>query len=452
MAESLCRPMQLTPQALLCLAGRFADDVGTALLYSGGSLDSAEKSYLCLFPYESVWVQGGQIWQGDRAPRRVKDPWEALKGVLIPSGDESIPEWVGYLGYGMGATSDPDAQIPHVPSSIPDAYFFRPAVVLALDHHSQECTATVSEKARQYLTPAQQAWLETLPATGVASFIAPEAPLGQMGSSDTLEQYTRKVEAAQELIRDGEIYQVNLSQQFCLQGARTPFPIFHRLTQVNPAPFMAYLRFPEFAVISSSPERFLSKRGKALETRPIKGTAPRGKTTAEDAQNRLALLSSPKERAELLMITDLMRNDLGRVSQIGSIRVEKIWHCETYANVFHLLSIIRSHAKSGLNSMDIIRRCFPGGSITGCPKLRAMEVIHQLEQRARGIYTGSIGYLAGNGDFDFNIAIRTLLWRQDSLEFSLGGAIVADSDSAAEYRETLYKGQSIFQVLGDLSA
>ncbi|MFQ5729071.1 MAG: aminodeoxychorismate synthase component I [Waddliaceae bacterium] len=442
--------IHLTPQGILNLTEKFAHEVGTTLFYSGGSFASAEKSFLCLFPYEFIWTKDQKLYRRHLGEQAVSvfdaiDPWECLKGFLSGvNGDSPYPEWVGYLGYEMGAFSDKDKRLPCHSSSIPDSYFLRPSVVLALDNQTGLGTVFMCEEGDKYLSAEQRGWLNSSEEPHVS---AEHSRLRPKKTNDSPEAYRQKVEAAQELIRAGDIYQVNLSQKFVFQGKRNPFELFLRVADINPAPFMAYIHFPQFAIISSSPERFLSKRGNTLETRPIKGTAPRGETPELDFQSQERLLSSPKERAELLMITDLMRNDLGKVSITGSVKTRKIWHCEAYSNVFHLLSIICSEAKPEIHPLDVIRSCFPGGSITGCPKLRAMEVIDELEQSARGIYTGSIGYLAHNGDFDFNIAIRTLLWEEDSIEVFLGGAIVADSDPRQEYEETLHKGASIFKAL-----
>jgi para-aminobenzoate synthetase component 1 len=252
---------------------------------------------------------------------------------------------------------------------------------------------------------------------------------------------------AKELIHAGEIYQANLSQQFVFSGTCRPFSIFFQLAQLNPAPFSAYLKVDDFAIVSSSPERFLSCSDGILETRPIKGTAPRGKTEEEDCHLKEQLLASEKEKAELLMITDLMRNDLGRLSMPGTVKTLKLWECESYTNVFHLVSTIQSKSLD-IHPVDKVRACFPGGSISGCPKLSAMEAIQRIEKRRRGIYTGGIGYFTENGDFDFNIAIRTLLIEKEKLTVQVGGGIVADSDPEKEYQETLHKGASIFKVLG----
>ena len=231
------------------------------------------------------------------------------------------------------------------------------------------------------------------------------------------------------------------------QAHAVPFSVFFQLTQLNPAPFSAYFKGEDFTIVSSSPERFLSSQQGILETRPIKGTAPRGKNEEEDDHHRQQLLANEKEKAELLMITDLMRNDLGRISVPGSVKTVELWGCESYTNVFHLVSTIQSKTLD-MHPVDKVRACFPGGSISGCPKLSAMEAIQLIEKRRRGIYTGGIGYFSGNGDFDFNIAIRTLFIEKNKLTVQLGGGIVADSEPEKEYLETLYKGASIFHVLG----
>ncbi|NGX42752.1 MAG: Aminodeoxychorismate synthase component 1 [Chlamydiae bacterium] len=448
----------LTPQDILKLGDKFSQQVGTCLLYSGGEFDTIERTYLCLFPSEFIHVNGNKL-QTSNATWHVNNPWEGLRDFFSSKdSDSSYPEWVGYFGYEMGATSDPDKPLPYHPSAIPDSFFLRPSLVISFDHKEKYATLLFREDSLKTLPEDQKRWcarftnktewpkilteeLSTPPQNNVEPFSL-ATPI------ESPDSYRQKVERTKELIRSGEVYQVNLSQKFLLRGERDPYQIFCELASINPAPFMAYLRFPDFVIISSSPERFLSKRGTILETRPIKGTAPRGESLEQDLRNKEWLLSSPKERAELLMITDLMRNDLGKVSVTGSVKTHKIWECETYTNVHHLVSTISSQAKPQLHAVDILRSCFPGGSITGCPKLRAMEVISDIEQRARGIYTGSIGYLTGNGDFDFNIAIRTVLWKGGLIDVQLGGGIVSDSDPQKEYEETLHKGESLFKTLG----
>lgn len=462
--ERVLSPLSLSQGDLLNLGSFFSEEMGTCLLFSGGTYETADQSYLCLFPFEKLWIQERNIYhlkQGHDKPDvlTLENPWDGLKAVTSTSSSKfaSIPDWVGYLGYELGAFSDPEKQLPYQSSMIPDAYFFRHSVILTVEHKTGKVKLFTREEDSTHLSGEQKKFVRSLSNSEVlmglvdkgkqknsipyTSHLSIHKPL------EGIEKYKEKIKQAKELIRAGEIYQVNLSQQLQLKGECHPYRIFQKISSLNPAPFMAFLNFPEFTLVSSSPERFLCKKGERLETRPIKGTAPRGKNPKEDTYNREQLLGSLKEKAELLMITDLMRNDLGKVSQTGSVITEDLWRCESYTNVFHLLSIILSKAKPSLHPVDIVRSAFPGGSITGCPKLRAMEVIYDLEKRPRGIYTGSIGYFACNGDFDFNIAIRTILCKNKLLDIQLGGAVVIDSIPHKEYEETLYKGDSIFKIL-----
>lgn len=414
-----------SPNEPLALAKRFADLEGTALLYSGGKHDAALSSYLCLLPEKKIVV----------APH--ERCWEELQEALelIPADALSIPAWVGYLGYEMGCFADPDKTLPYLPAETPGCLFYSPSAVVHFDHLTRQ--ATLYAKERDFS-------LERTP----PSFEKPIIHLSR--ATDTVESYQKKIAQAKEWILEGEIYQVNLSQEFHfkIQGEADAFEYFEKAVLLNPAPFTAFLNCGDFAIVSSSPERFLSKQRGRLETRPIKGTAPRSPLLKEDLKNRENLLSSAKERAELLMITDLMRSDLGKISLPGSVKTQEIYRCEAYENVFHLLSIIEGEAESGNHPIRTIRKVFPGGSVTGCPKLRAMEAIHALEKRPRGIYTGSIGYLAANGDFDFNIAIRTLLVFREKMHLQLGGGIILDSDPIKEFEETLHKGRSLLSSLG----
>lgn len=265
-------------------------------------------------------------------------------------------------------------------------------------------------------------------------------------------KYREMVQEAKEYIRNGDIYQVNLSQRFRAGYSGDPYEMYLALRRECPAPFAAYLSFGDIQVLSSSPERFFETDGHIVRTRPIKGTRPRGKNTEEDVKFRNDLLSSSKDRAELVMIVDLLRNDLGKVCQIGSVEVETLFEEETYENVFHLVSTIRGELAKGTDVTDLIRAVFPGGSITGAPKIRAMEIIEQLEPVKRGIYTGSIGYIGFDGRSDFNIVIRTLVCMQQELYYQVGGGIVWDSDSDAEYFETIDKGRSIQKTLVEFSS
>lgn len=415
---------QFKPSEPFDIARRFAHLEGTALCYSGGFKDSAQTSYLCLFPESKIILPPSQ------------NSWLELQNEIVidESNGCAFPRWIGYISYEMGCYADPDKIIPHFTSALPGCIFYKSTLVIRFDHRSKRATLYSANNS--------------ITLEGEGNEFKRAVNLELIDTSDTLESYLEKIAAVKESILDGEVYQVNLSQQFRFVGEANAFDLFEKSALLNPAPFAAYLQCGPFALVSASPERFLRKRGAHLETRPIKGTAPRGKSPSEDTLERDLLLSSEKERAELLMITDLMRSDLGKVSLAGTVHTRALWRCESYTHVFHLLSIIESVANSHLHPVALIRSLFPGGSVTGCPKLRAMELITQLEQRPRGAYTGSIGYFAENGDFDFNIAIRTLVVHSGSVEMQLGGGIVIDSDPVREFEETLHKGRSFFNLLG----
>jgi len=262
-------------------------------------------------------------------------------------------------------------------------------------------------------------------------------------------EYIRAVERAKEYIAAGDIFQVNLSQRFAGKCEADGLQVYQRLRALNPAPFSAYIKYPGFEIISSSPERFLLVKGDVVTTRPIKGTRPRRE--GDEAFNRAMrrqLQASEKDHAELTMIVDLERNDLGRVCKYGTVTVAEHAVLETYATVYHLVSTVQGQLyRPGQDEFSLIRAAFPGGSITGAPKIRAMEIIEELEPHARAVYTGAIGYLSFHGRMDLNIVIRTMLKKGEHVYMNLGGGIVADSVPELEYEETLHKGKALFQAL-----
>lgn len=271
--------------------------------------------------------------------------------------------------------------------------------------------------------------------------------LGRPTSSFDRETYRATVRRVLEYIAAGDVFQVNLSQRFTARGAPEPLDLYLRLKAESPAPFAAFLRWDDLAVVSASPEWFYQTRGDLLVTRPIKGTRPRGTDPRDDARLAAELRDSPKDRAELTMIVDLERNDLGRVCRYGSVVVRDPMTVESFAQVHHLVATVEGTLRPDVGPIDIIRAVFPGGSITGAPKIRAMEIIDELEPNRRSLYTGAIGYLSRGGSSAFNIAIRTILVEGDRASFQVGGAIVADSDPEAEYEETLAKGRGLLAVL-----
>lgn len=250
-------------------------------------------------------------------------------------------------------------------------------------------------------------------------------------------------------IAAGDCYQVNLSHRLSCPAPASAWALYERLRRPQPAPYAAFLDCGDHQVLSASPERFLRVRGREVETRPIKGTRPRGGTPEEDAALAAELVASEKDRAELLMIVDLERNDLGRVCDYGTVRVPALWELETYPNVHHLVATVRGRLREGVDPLECLRAAFPGGSITGAPKIRAMEIIEELEPVRRGVYTGAIGWVDGRGHAEWSIAIRTMVVRRGMAHLYAGGGIVADSDPAAEFAETMAKAHGMLAALRD---
>ena len=264
------------------------------------------------------------------------------------------------------------------------------------------------------------------------------------------QEFFTAVERVRDYIASGDVYQVNLSRRARCSFEGDSIELYRALRCGNPAPYGAYLGLDDWQIISTSPEQFLRKRGSSLETRPIKGTCPRGADKEADHQQEAALRDSEKDRAELLMIVDLERNDLGRVSEFGSVRVEGLYKLEHYARVIHQTARIHASLRSDKDIYDALVSLFPGGSITGAPKIRAMEIIEELEPSRRGVYCGSIGYIGFDGDAEFNIAIRSLHLKGGFLDYQVGGGIVWDSLPEAEYQETIDKACAMRESIDQL--
>jgi para-aminobenzoate synthetase component 1 len=281
------------------------------------------------------------------------------------------------------------------------------------------------------------------PAVALEAKIQPSEPRAYFPKSE----YLGAIARIKDYIAAGDVYQVNLTQRFGAPLACHPYELYQRLRRRNPAPFACYLNFDLLAVVSSSPERFLRIRSGQVETRPIKGTRPRGAGPVEDIRLRDELIASAKDRAELLMIVDLERNDLGRVCEPGSIRVDELFKVETHPTVHHLVANVSGKLRADCDAVDCIRAALPGGSITGAPKIRAMQIIDELERSRRGIYTGAVGYLGFDGGCDLAIAIRTIVCAHRRAFYNVGGGIVWDSDPESEYQETLDKGAAMRAAL-----
>lgn len=374
---------------------------------------------------------------------------EELKRFSITS-DHHIPFLLGGVGY---FSYDLLHLLEDIPSrtvddiGFPDCHMAFYDTVIAFDNHENKgYIVSITENKVDDV-------IELLKKVGTAHPISTQYSIGAdsntplQTSTFTKEAYIKAIQKAMEYIAAGDIYQVNLSQRFLTEVDTAPYDLYLRLREASPAPFSAYLDFGKAAVLSSSPERFLKVDGKSIETSPIKGTRPRGKNPEEDKRLKKELEQSEKDRSEHIMIVDLERNDLGKVCKYGTVRVKDEMDIQSFAQVHHMVSTVVGELKEGIGLMDIMKATFPGGSITGAPKVRAMEIIEELEPVKRGVYTGSIGYIGFNGKMDMNIAIRTLSVKDGNAFFSVGGGIVADSDPKAEYQETLDKAKGMIEAL-----
>lgn len=271
---------------------------------------------------------------------------------------------------------------------------------------------------------------------------------GLQVSSDFEEKpYLGAVNTIIRYIIEGDIYIANMTRQLTVAGAAQPYEVYSRLHRDNPAPFSGYLNYGDFQIVCSSPERFIKSAGGIAETRPIKGTRKRGTTAEEDSKLRAELAHSAKDKSELLMITDLERNDLNKVCEPGSVKATELFAVEAYATVFHLVSTVIGKLKEGMTSLDLLTAMFPGGSVTGAPKRRAMEIIDELEHLRRGLYTGAIGYLSLDNSCDFNIVIRTAIYKNGAYHLGVGGGITCESDPEFEFEETEQKAKALLEAM-----
>lgn len=270
---------------------------------------------------------------------------------------------------------------------------------------------------------------------------------GRVACNFTPETYANAFTRVQDYLQAGDCYQVNLAQRFSADAAGDALGAYFSLRRLNPAPYSAFLNLPHAQILCASPERFLRVRGRSVETKPIKGTRPRGSDAQQDKRLAEELRSHPKDRAENLMIVDLLRNDLGKCCIPGSVRVPTLFEVESFASVHHLVSTVEGRLAEGCDALHVLQDCFPGGSVTGAPKQRAMQIIEQLEPSPREIYCGAIGYVGFDGDMDSNIVIRTLVYSDNKIRCWAGGGIVADSEVAAEYQETLDKAAAMLNLL-----
>lgn len=376
---------------------------------------------------------------------------EALRALVasirmeVPAGlPPALPFLVGYFGYETASLVEKLPVPAADPLSVPDMFFVRAGLLLVFDRLADTLTlvapvyagATAPEAAvagaAERLETAAARLARPLPARPAAIDVPADA---QPEPAVSAERYREMVLAAKDYISAGDIFQVVLAQRFHLPFPLPPFQLYRALRRVNPSPFLYHLDFPGFAVIGSSPEILVRARDGQITIRPIAGTRPRGKTDAEDEANRESLLADPKELAEHLMLLDLGRNDVGRAAEAGSVKVTERFTVERYSHVMHIVSNVIGRQKAGTDSIDAILAGFPAGTVSGAPKVRAMEIIAELEGERRGPYAGGVGYFAPDGGMDSCIILRTAVVKDGVMHVTAGAGIVADSDPAAEQRE-----------------
>ncbi len=425
-------------------------------------------SFIGADPFLVLKSRGQEIslsYDDGRKETVMGNPFDVLDGLLRRYRMETGPVPVPFSGGAVGYFSyDLCHFIERLPRTavddlkLPECYLAFYDTIIAFD--LQQGRAYIiscgfpeeNETARKRRAQARLDELKALILSGrpKGAGSAGTAPVGSeiaLKTNFSRRQYLKAVAVAREYILAGDIFQVNISQRFEAKLAAPPYELYRQLRLVNSAPFASYLGFEEVSVASASPERFLRLSGDLVQTRPIKGTRRRGATLAEDAALANELLSSVKDRAENVMIVDLERNDLGRICRYGSVKVTELAVLENYPTVFHLTSTVEGRLSPGKGAIELLKATFPGGSITGAPKVRAMEIIDELEPTRRSVYTGSIGYLGFNGDMDLNIVIRTVLVKDGKACFQVGGGIVYDSKPEAEYEETLDKARALIQAL-----
>jgi para-aminobenzoate synthetase component I len=425
------------------------------LLDSGRPFASAGRfDILVADPVATLVTRGGvsEIRRGASVEHSDTDPFQLLRELLRhhrPSHLDSVDlpfvgGAVGYFGYDLARRSERLPAIAEDAEHLPDLAIGIYAWAVVVDHVQQRTAIVLNDVP---LAPSR--------ASVLARLRSPfEEPVPFRVRSDITTNldaaaYRRAFGRIQTYIRDGDCYQVNLARRYVASADGDAWTAYRRLRSRNPSPFGAYLHLPFCRVLSASPERFLELRGDRVETRPIKGTRPRAADPARDAALARELAASAKDRAENLMIVDLLRNDLGKSCIPGSIAVPRLFEVEHHPTVHHLVSTVTGRLRPDCDAIDLLRGCFPGGSITGAPKLRAMQIIEELEPHRRGLYCGSIGYIGFDGAMDTNIAIRTLVCSEGIARFWAGGGIVADSDCDAEYRETEDKAAALLRLLED---
>ncbi len=393
--------------------------------------------------------QDGKHWQTS------DDPFQVLQRYLGEKVeyDPNLPfvgGALGYFSYDLGRTIEDLPATAKSDLTLPTLKFGLYDWAVVVDHKKQKSWLVGQGRDKKTFLQWDKR-LEQLNQPKAATITKPFKVNSNVSSNFSKENYAKAFERIKHYIHEGDCYQVNLAQRFVADVAGDPWDAYLRLRTMNPAPFAAYMAVDSIEdnsyILSSSPERFLLIKDNYVETKPIKGTRPRDEDPKRDQELAEELKNSQKDQAENVMIVDLLRNDIGKNCAVGSVSVPKIFEIESYKTVHHLVSTVIGTLAENKHALDLIKGAFPGGSITGAPKLRAMEIIEELEPHRRSVYCGSIGYISFDGQSDTNIAIRTMIWDQDKIHFQAGGGIVLDSEMEAEYQETYDKAAAMLNVL-----
>lgn len=401
-----------------------------------------------------AWQNSIEIIQNNTKEVKTGDPFSILNSILLEyrkfltTHDPRLPTIfsggaVGYFGYDLKNLLENLPQKAPQKPFMPDLLFGIYDTMFVYDHNeSKGYIASAGRLKKNKLKEFKNIIQKNKTQTSAKALT-----FGQFASNFTKGEYLSAIKKAKSYISSGDIYQINLSQRFKIPFKGDPKAFYSKLRRIHPVPFGAFLDCGGFQVISNSPECFLKTQNGTIETFPIKGTRPRGKNPAEDEILIKELKTNAKELAEHIMIVDLERNDIGKVCKTGTVKVKELEKIVTYPTLHHMVSCVTGEIKKGISSMDCIKACFPGGSITGAPKIRAMEIIDELEPTPRGIYTGAIGYIDFFGNVNLGMAIRTAVVSNNEMQLSVGGGIVADSVPEDEYEETLLKAEAFFRVI-----
>lgn len=436
----------------------FASTPGACLLNSSPGSDSGRFSFMGIHPFLDLRYKRGktELRFGNHCLTPQKDPFDLLASIIDTYKLEN-PTPFPFIGGGMGYFSyDLKDILERLPQKaeddlmLPDMYFSFYKVLLIYDKlRPGDMYFSMLNVDDGSSIKASDIFRRIRSSASKRELIKPADITGSdLVSNFSKEEYIRSVKKVISYIEDGDIYQACLTQRFRATCGQEPYELYKRLNLINPAPFSAYVNCGDHHIISSSPELFLKVENGIVETRPMKGTRPRSKDENTDRKMKKDLETSEKDAAELAMIVDLERNDLGKVSVPGTVKVTEHRRIEAYPTVFQTISIIKGMIEKDTGLVDVVKAAFPGGSITGCPKVRAMEIIDELEPARRHVYTGSIGYLSFHGTMELNIAIRTLSMKGNEVYFQTGAGIVADSDPETEYEETIHKARALIDALG----